>query len=290
MRLALVVLAVALFSIFGCSKLEGPSSEYALKVADKTISVQEFKNELDSLPPQAKNFFQGTEGLTKLAEEVAKKEMLYMEAKKRGLESSQEYQKKLAEFQKITLINIMLEKEIEASQKVSEAEAKDYYDKNPDEFINPTHVRLSQIVLNKEQDVEKVYARLQSKEDFGSIASEMSIDKASAKAKGDIGFIKKEDLKPEMQRAIMQLKKGDVSMPIKIGNNIHILKITDIKGTTIPFDIVKGQLIQNLTMKKQREAFNKLLDNITKNYKVDINTQALAKLAGQKPDNTSGSK
>ncbi|MCX8069653.1 MAG: peptidylprolyl isomerase, partial [Thermodesulfovibrionales bacterium] len=143
----------------------------------------------------------------------------------------------------------------------------------------PTHLRLSQIVLKKDEDVQKVFARLQMKEDFGVVASEMSVDKASAKAKGDIGFIKKEDLKPEMQRAVMQLKKGDVSMPIKLKDNIHILKVTDIKGSQLPFDLIKGQLIQNLTMRKQREAFNQLIDNISKNYKVDINAKALAKLA-----------
>ncbi|MBI5211747.1 MAG: peptidylprolyl isomerase, partial [Nitrospirae bacterium] len=136
----------------------------------------------------------------------------------------------------------------------------------------------SHILVKTEADAKKAYEKLQKGEDFAKIASEMSIDKATAKSGGDIGMFKKGDMKPELEEAAFRLKKGDISKPISLKDGIHIIKVTDAKGSVMEFEKVKGFVRQKMTAERQREGIDKFIENLKKSYKIDINKDALSKL------------
>lgn len=271
------LLLVSIIFVASCTKGETKSNVIA-KVGNKSITQADLQAEIQALPPEAKMFFQGPEGISRLVDEIINKELLYLEAKKRGLDKDKEFQRQLEEFKKLTLINQLLKKEMETASKISDKELKDYYDKNKDEFTINNQVRLSQIVVKTDEEAKKVYERIQKGEDFSKIASEMSQDKLSAKSGGDIGIFRKGEMIPELESVAFGLKKGDVSMPVRLKDKIHILKVTDAKGTVIEFEKVKGMIEQRVMVEKQREAFDKLLENLKKTYKIEKNKEAIAKL------------
>src|SRR5208283_2404573 len=100
-----------------------------------------------------------------------------------------------------------------------------------------------------------------------------------AKSGGSMGFFKKGELAPEIDEAVFKVRKGEVGMPVKLKDGIHIFKVTDVKGTIVELDKVKGMIMQRLTAEKQKSSFDKFLDNLKKNYKVDINKDEVAKLS-----------
>jgi peptidyl-prolyl cis-trans isomerase C len=271
------LLLVSIIFVVSCTKGETKSNVIA-KVGNKSITQDDLQTEMQALPPEAKMFFQGPEGISRLVDEIINKEMLYLEAKKRGLDKDKEFQRQLEEFKKLTLINQLLQKEMETASKISDKEIKDYYDKNKDEFTINNQVRLSQIVVKSDEEAKKVYERIQKGEDFSKIASEMSQDKLSAKSGGDIGIFRKGEMIPELESVAFGLKKGDVSMPVRLKDKIHILKVTDAKGTVIEFEKVKNMIEQRVMVEKQRETFDKLLENLKKTYKIEKNKEAIAKL------------
>ncbi len=279
----LLILFIALAFVASCAKGSGTTGSYVAKIDGTTISQEEAQAEMSALPDMAKQFFQGPEGTSKFVDELVKKEMLYLEAKKRGLDKNKDYQRKLEEFKKITLINTLLEKEIEAGSKVTDKDIKDYYDSHKDDFTINTQVKISQIVVKTEDEVKKVHDRLKAGEDFGKVASDMSIDKVSAKSGGNLGTFKKGDLSPELEEAVFRLKKGEVSMPIKLKDGMHILKVTDAKGSVVDFEKIKGLIAQRMTAEKQRESFDKFINTLKKGYKIDINKDAVSKLAATQP-------
>jgi len=234
---------------------------------------------MNALPEMAKQFFQGPEGTARFVDELVKKEMLYLEAKKRGLDKGKEFERKVEEFKKITLINELLQKEIEATSQVSEKDAEDYYNSHKDDFIVPDQIQLSQIVLQNEDDARKVFERIKSGEDFAKVAAEVSTDKKTAKSGGNMGSFKKGELAPEISQVVFKLRKGEVGTPVKLKDGIHIFKVTDVKGTVVAFDKVKGLIMQRLTGEKQKSSFDKFMDSIKKNYKVEINKEEVAKLS-----------
>jgi peptidyl-prolyl cis-trans isomerase C len=273
-----LLIIISMILVVSCSKGSGTKGTVVAKIGDKTITQEDLQNEIKGIPAEARAFFQGPEGTARFVDELINKELLYLEAKKRGFDKDKDFLRRVEEFKKLTLINQLLQKEIEAASKFSEKDVKDYYDKHKDEFTVYNQVRLSQIVVKTDEEAKKVYERLQKGEDFGKIASDMSHDKSSAKSGGDIGVFKKGEMLPELENAAFSIKKGSVSMPIKLKDKIHILKVTDAKGSIMEFEKVKNLIGQRLLVEKQRAAFDQLLENLKKSYKIEKNNEAISKL------------
>ncbi len=273
-----LVAVVALVFVASCAKDSGQKGGYVVKIDGVVLTQEDVQAEINTLPEMAKEFFQGTEGTARFVDELVKKELLYLEAKNRKLDKNKDFQRKVEEFKKITLINQILEKEIETAAKITDKDTKDYYDKHKEDFTVNNQVKLSHIVVKTDDDAKKVYERLKKGEDFAKIASEVSLDKASAKSGGDLGNFKRGEMKPELEDVAFRMKKGEISMPVKLKDGIHIIKVTDAKGSILEFDKVKGLIGQRMTAERQREGFDKFIEGLKKKRKIDINKDALAKI------------
>lgn len=186
---------------------------------------------------------------------------------------------------------MLLEQELKNLPQVTEKDAKDYYEKNKDQFIKPTEIRLSQIVVKNEEEAKKVYEKIDKGEDFGNIAKELSKDEKTKASGGDIGFFKKGQLSPQIENVAFNLKKGQISMPLNLNGNLYIFKVTDVKGTAVEFEQIKEQLTEQLRAKKQQEWFNSYIEELKKKHKVEVNEKALQEilnqnLIGGKPEET----
>lgn len=278
------LLFAALIFIAACSKGGGVAQgNYVIKIDGTTLTQTDVQDELNSLPDVAKQFFAGPDGTSRFVDELVKKELLYLEAKKQGLDKNKAFEKKVEEFKKITLINDLLEKELAASSKVTEKDAEDYYNSHKSDFMMRNELRLGQIVTKNDDDAKKALDRIKKGEDFAKVASQMSIDKKSAKSGGFMGTFKRGELAPEIEQLVFRMKDGEVSNPIKLKDGIHIFRVIDIKGPVAKFDQVKDMVMHRLSGEKQKAAFDKFIDSLKKSYKIDINKAELAKITPVKP-------
>ncbi|MBI5640106.1 MAG: peptidylprolyl isomerase [Nitrospirae bacterium] len=281
-RVVLVVICIA--ALVACQKKtaeqKGP---YLAKVGGTQITQAEFDKEFQTLPDYAQQMFEGEAGKEKFLNEIVKKEMLYQEALKKGLDKTPEFSKKVEDFKKLTLVAELLDKEIMSKAKVSDQEVKDYYEKNKDDFTTTTQIKASHILVKTEEEAVKVLERLKKGEKFDEIAKKVSIDKNSAKNGGDLGYFSKGQMVPEFERAVAGLKPGELSKPVKTTFGFHVIKMTDRKaGPVIEFDRVKDIISQRLSGEKQKETFEKYLAELKKTYPVEINKDALPKASPEK--------
>lgn len=276
--LSLFAIIFAAFFVFSCSQSK---DEVILKAGSSKLTKKELQEDIKNLPPQTKLFLASPDGINRLKDELIKREVLYEEAKKKDLAKSEEFKRRLEEFKKLTLINMLLEQELKNLQPVTEKDAKDYYEKNKDQFIKPSEVRLSQIVVKNEEEAKKVYEKIDKGEDFGKIAKELSRDERTKANGGDIGFFKKGQLDPQVENLAFNLKKGQVSMPLNRKDGLYIFKITDVRGTPIEFEQIKQQLTEQLKAKKQQDWFNSYIEELKKKYKVEVNEKALQDILSQ---------
>src|SRR3972149_1733349 len=231
-----------IFLVFACAKKEEKRASYLAKVGNTVITEADIEREIKNLPDFV--------------------------------------QKKFEDFKKINLVGLLLEREIETKTKVSDKEIRDYYEKNKEDFAPVSQVRLSHILLNTEEEAQKVLERLKKGEDFGQVAKKSSIDTVSAKKDGDLGFFSKGEIPPEFQIAAVRLKTGEVSEPIKTKSGYEIIKVTDKKvGQIIEFEKIKNLISQNLLAEKQKESFDSYIEGLKKKYKVEVNKEAVSKLA-----------
>ena len=265
-----------------CAKMGGKDSSgsgYVAKVGSSVITEEDVKKELGTLPPHIQRIFTGPEGTEKFVDELVKKEILYQEAKKKGLEGNQDYKKKVEDFKKYTLISLLLEKEIEDKAKVTEKDVKDYYEAHKENLATSSQIRASHILLKTEEEAKKVKEQLGKGGDFARIAKEKSLDTGSAKNGGDLGFFSRGQMVPEFERAAFSLNVGEVSSPVKTQFGYHIIKVTDKKQEPVAeFEKMKDPLTQKVTAEKQKEVFDSYLNSLKKTYSIEIRKEAIAKL------------
>ncbi|DAA97775.1 TPA: hypothetical protein CPT80_01145 [Candidatus Gastranaerophilales bacterium HUM_9] len=177
--------------------------------------------------------------------------------------------------------------------KISESDAKSFYNKNLDKFKTPDQVRASHILvmanpveikegltkknktlteaeINQQVQVEmamrykkaqEIANEIKSTPDrFEAKAREVSDDKASAEKGGDIGFFSKNDMVKEFSDAAFKLRPNTISEVIQTPYGFHIIKVTDRKAAgQQPYEKIKSQLIQYLTAQAQVKALEQFL-------------------------------
>jgi peptidyl-prolyl cis-trans isomerase C len=277
-RVLVLLFVVCLF--FACAKKEAKKGPYLAKVGDTVITQADFEREMKGLPEFVQKMFEGINGKEKFLDELIKRELLYKEALKKGLDKDSEYLKKVEDFRKITLVGLLLQKDIESKVKVSDQEVKDYYEKNKEKFAPVTQIKASHILVKTEDEAKKILERLKKGEDFAQLAKKYSIDTVSAKNGGELGYFSRGQMVPEFEAAASRLKPGEISGPVKTKFGYHIIKVTDKKvGQVVEFEKVKNLISQNLMGEKQKEVFDSYIEGLKKSYKVEINKEALSKLA-----------
>ncbi len=283
-RITVVTLIISVLLIFAsCAKREEQKGPHLAKVGQVKIMQTDLEREMKNLPVFAQKIFEGKEGKERFLNELVKKELLYQEAIKQGLDKNTEYKQKVEDFKKITLIGQLLEKEIEDKAKVTDQDVKAYYDEHKEDFSPFSQIRISLIRVKTEDEAKDILKKLQNGGDFAKIAKESSIDTNSAKIGGDLGFLSRDQISPEHEMVVVRLKKGDVSEPIKTLKGYDIIKVTDKKtGSIVEFEKVKDLISQHLSAEKQKEVFDSYIESLKKTYAVEINKEALASLSAEK--------
>jgi len=276
----LILIVPLLFAFVACAKKGGQKGSDLAKVGNVTITQADIEREIKNLPDFAQKLFEGSGGKERFLNELVKKELLYQEALKKGLDKNTEYLKKVEDFKKITLIGQLLEKEIESKAKVTDQDVKDYYEKHKENFAPVSQIRMSLILLKTEEEAKKILERLNKGEDFAKVAKKSSVDLNSAKNGGDLGYLSRGQMTSELEAVAVRLKTGEVSEPIKTQSGYQIIKVTDKKlGKVVEFERVKNFISQQLSAEKQKEVFDSYIESLKKSYKVDINKEAISKLS-----------
>jgi peptidyl-prolyl cis-trans isomerase SurA len=157
---------------------------------------------------------------------------------------------------------------------LSEARLKEHYQANPDEF-RAEEYRLQQVFIsNRTQDAARraqaAYNALQQGQPFEQLAKEYS-DDPSGKQGGDIGYVKKEDLVPELRQAISLLISGTYSHPVLTPYGYHIMKVLDVrKSEALPFDAVKESIQEKIVQQESEKRYKEYIAKIRASSYIEV--------------------
>jgi len=287
-QITVVLLAGCLTVLAACGGKKGAEGEKSAKstgqvlaeVNGAVITTDEFKKELDNLPPYLKSMADTLEGRKEMLETMVIRELILQEAAKDKTEESQLVKDKLAELKKRVVVEAFLKKKVEAEANISDADLQKFYDQNKDKFKHGDQIKASHILVKDEKQVPEIQAALQKGDKFEDVAKKFSIDSAAAKG-GDLGWFGKGSMLPEFEKVAFALADGQVSAPVKTKFGTHIIKLTGKRAAGVmPFADVKDQIKQAILPTKQKEVFDKLKDELKKNAKYSIKEDALKGMGG----------
>jgi peptidyl-prolyl cis-trans isomerase C len=179
-------------------------------------------------------------------------------------------------------VNKLMEAELATLPGPSDAEAKDFYGKNPDQFKQDESIRASHILIRVDEKaeaaarakakatIEQVLKKAKAGEDFGKLAQQYSQDGSAAQG-GDLGYFPRAQMVPAFSDAAFALKPGEISGVVTTQFGYHIIKLVDRKpGRVVPFEEASPQIKQYLEGQKKQQHADAFIDGLKKKSKIEV--------------------
>lgn len=247
-----------------------PDDQVLAKIGSKTVTEGDLKQMANAVPEKFRYYYQTPEGRKQTLDYIVNIYALAAEAEKEGLDKSPDAQKLLAFTRNDLLARLMLDKMTKNVPEPTEADAKKYFEQNKTEFSTPESIKLHHILVENEKEAKDVLARLKKGEKFADLASQVSICPSKAKG-GDLDWMPKGSLVPEIEEAAFKMKKGQIEGPVKSKFGYHILYLEDSKpAEEASFDQVKDYILEQIKYQKQQEQYEKVADSLRKKMNVQI--------------------
>jgi len=176
----------------------------------------------------------------------------------------------------------LMDAEMSTEQAPSDAEAKSFYDKNPERFKQGEKVRASHILIKVDPkappaakqkaraEIDAVLKQAKGGADFAKLAQEHSQDGSAAQG-GDLNYFTREQMVPEFAKVAFELKPGDISDVVQTQFGYHIIKVVDHQDAKpIPYEQVNAQIKQFLANQKKQQHADAFIDTLKKKSKIEV--------------------
>jgi peptidyl-prolyl cis-trans isomerase SurA len=143
--------------------------------------------------------------------------------------------------------------------KTSDEDLRNYYQQHAREFATSEEIKVRHIFFalpagaasadeaRAREKAEKALQRVRGGADFEAVAREVS-QGPSASAGGDLGWLRRGVVQPELERAAFALGAGEISGVVRTKTGFQILKVEGRRGgEPRPFDQVKDEIRDRVT-------------------------------------------
>jgi peptidyl-prolyl cis-trans isomerase SurA len=176
----------------------------------------------------------------------------------------------------------LLRREVKDKIIVSDDEIGEYYNKHRDEYEGKESVRMKQLLLLLPPNADKT-AKTKMKNDAlrlrGLIMNGESFDLLAAKYSqgpavqqgGDVGFIEKGTIIPEVEAVAFILPVNQVSEVIESSVGFHIIMVVDKKGAGLkPIAMVREEIKSKIEDEKLEKRFDEWISSVRTRSHIEI--------------------
>jgi parvulin-like peptidyl-prolyl isomerase len=176
----------------------------------------------------------------------------------------------------------LLRREVKSKILVSDEEIGDYYNKNRQEYEGKETVRIKQLLLllppnanttikakTKNQALQ-LHKRVMDGESFDLLIVQYSQGPAAAQG-GDVGFIGRGTIIPEVEVAAFRLSVGQVSEVIESSVGFHIIQVLDKKGAGLkPLAAVREEIKTKIEDEKLDKKFDEWIASVRAKAHIEL--------------------
>lgn len=237
-------------------------------VMGKQITDADVDEFIASLGQRGQNY-KTPEGRAIILDELINQKLLLLDAQRNLYEGDPLFKAQLAKMKENLLISFAVEKTV-GNIKATEADAKAYYDANPEQFVQGETVNASHILVEDENNAKDIMKSIENGEiSFEDAAKKYSKCPSNAKG-GNLGDFGAGQMVPEFDDACFSMEVGETRGPVKTQFGYHIIKLNAKNPSqTIPFEQVKAQVIEHVSADKQKNAYQSKLNQLKILYQVD---------------------
>ncbi len=170
-------------------------------------------------------------------------------------------------------ISRVFNKYVRSGLAVDEADVRAYYERNKKSYSLPEEIRVRQIFFRLPENAtpdqtaavkQKALAALERAkkgEDFIRLVNELS-ESENAALGGDLGFMQRDQLIPEIEEAARTLKPGEIAGPLLCAGGFHVIRLEEIRTQVKPFEKVKDEIAKMLFEQKMENTYRTWLQTL----------------------------
>jgi len=171
---------------------------------------------------------------------------------------------------------LVVEKAVSSSIKVSDADVSSYLAKNHATLDTSAQVRARHILVADLPTANKVEAELKGGADFATEAKKYSTDPSSKDKGGELGFFSKGQMVPAFQDAAFSQPLNVVGPPVKSPFGYHIIEVEEKKPAQVATVANSGDKIkQTLTQQQEQQQIPQFLAGLRSKATIVINDDSL---------------
>ena len=163
------------------------------------------------------------------------------------------------------------------------------YERDKDAWRVPEQIRISEILVPRgegktgETRVLELARQLRAGARFEELVPRYSSG-ASRDRGGDLGFVARGELNPEIEKVVFSLLVGEVSDPIATKFGWHVVKVTDkVPSRTKPFAEVRGEVLQKARDDQFPKKLAGYLDRLRRDALIRVSDEAKAYYSAPAP-------
>ncbi|MDD5004907.1 MAG: peptidyl-prolyl cis-trans isomerase [Candidatus Omnitrophica bacterium] len=255
-----------------------PQGTVLAKVNDKVITLEELEQNIKNLEALSPEIKINTPEMKKsLLDEMINQELLYQEARSRGIPVRKEIQD-LADGYLRGLAVRQLVIDVTENIAVDPQEIEVFYNQYKEQLSEPEERHVREIVVPSEDAAKEINIAILQGQDFATLARDKSVSDSKNKG-GDIGFIKKGQLGEDYKKfdeVAFALDAGQISSIFKGPKGFYIIKVEEVKAPKIkPLTEVWDQVKNSLLPLKQQQRIQELVDKLKRDSTVEIKEELL---------------
>jgi peptidyl-prolyl cis-trans isomerase C len=200
------------------------------------------------------------------------RELLFQEAVKLKVGDDKVLRWQMELVEKEYRANALLNKMFAEKIQITEEDIALYYEKNRDLFqADEEQVHLLDLLTQTREEAVAALSAIQAGRSFEEVAKQQSIGFFRDRG-GDMGYIKREFLIPELARPAFTLPEGKISEIISTASGYHILKIINklAKQQVKPLADVRSEILSQIQVNRERVEYQDYLYRLRDRNKVFV--------------------
>lgn len=213
--------------------------------------------------------YMSPQGRAMILEELIAQKLLLLDATRNLFEREPAFKEQLARVKEDLLINYAVGKVV-SGVRVTDDEAKKFFDENPDQFMGQETVSASHILVDSEEKANELLAKITAGEISFEDAARENSSCPSSREGGSLGEFGRGQMVPEFDTACFEMEVGEVRGPVQTQFGYHLIRLDGKKAAEpLHFGDVREAITRQLTMEKQQAAYRSKINQLKILYPVE---------------------
>jgi foldase protein PrsA len=154
---------------------------------------------------------------------------------------------------------------------VADAEIQKFFDDNKERLGAPEAAHVRHILVKTEKEAKDFLTSLRAGADFAALAKQVSLDNATKDNGGDLGFVTKGNLQPEVEKVVFALKTGQISEPVSTPSGYHLIKLDELRpGKPAELKDIRDEIRQGMLGEKLTKEWPGYLKELREKAKIEL--------------------